>query len=50
MKVELWVIGKINECYLGIGIEIYIKWLKYYLKFEFNILFDVKKVGKLSLV
>ena len=48
MKVELWAIGKTNERYLETGTEVYTKRLKHYLKFEFNILPDVKKAGKLS--
>ena len=50
MKVELWAIGKTNERYLETGIEVYAKRLKHYLKFEFNILPDVKKAGKRSQV
>ncbi|MEQ8704708.1 MAG: 23S rRNA (pseudouridine(1915)-N(3))-methyltransferase RlmH [Phaeodactylibacter sp.] len=48
MKIELWAIGKTSERYLETGIEVYTKRLKHYLKFEFRILPDVKKAGKLS--
>lgn len=48
MKVELWAIGKTNERYLEEGIDIYLKRLKHYLKFELRILPDIKKAGKLQ--
>lgn len=48
MKVELWAIGKTNECYLETGIAVYTKRLKHYLKFEFKILPDIKKAGRLN--
>lgn len=48
MKVELWAIGKTNEKYLDTGIDIYLKRLKHYLPFQFNILPDIKNAGKLK--
>lgn len=48
MKVELWAIGKTNETYLEKGIDIYRKRLRHYLKFNFVIIPDIKKAGKLS--
>ncbi|MCG8332565.1 MAG: 23S rRNA (pseudouridine(1915)-N(3))-methyltransferase RlmH [Chitinophagales bacterium] len=50
MKIELWAIGKTNESYLDQGIAIYQKRLSHYLKFDFIILPDIKKAGKLSAV
>lgn len=48
MKIELWAVGKTNEAYLESGISIYEKRLRHYLKFEFVIIPDIKKAGKLS--
>ncbi|NRA48474.1 MAG: 23S rRNA (pseudouridine(1915)-N(3))-methyltransferase RlmH [Phaeodactylibacter sp.] len=48
MKVELWAIGKTNEGYLDTGIDIYLNRLKHYLKFEFKVIPDIKKAGKLN--
>lgn len=48
MKVQLWAIGKTNERYLEEGIGLYTKRLDHYLKFEWRVLPDVKKAGKLA--
>lgn len=47
MKVQLWAIGKTNERYLEEGIALYAKRLRHYLRFEWRVLPDVKKAGKL---
>jgi 23S rRNA (pseudouridine1915-N3)-methyltransferase len=48
MKIELWAIGKTNEAYLESGISIYQKRLSHYLKFDFVIIPDIRKAGKLN--
>ena len=47
MKVQLWAIGKTNERYLEEGIALYAKRLRHYFKFEWRVLPEVKKAGKL---
>ena len=42
MKVEFWYIGKTNEKYLNLGIEIFVKRLKHYCKFSSCCIKDVK--------
>jgi 23S rRNA (pseudouridine1915-N3)-methyltransferase len=42
MKVELWAIGKTNEKYLQVGIEIFEKRIRNYLPFTFVVFPDVK--------
>jgi 23S rRNA (pseudouridine1915-N3)-methyltransferase len=48
MKVQLWAIGKTNERYLEEGIALYTKRLSHYLKFDWRVLPDIKKAGKLA--
>ena len=48
MKVAFWVIGKTSEAYLKNGIEIYQKRLPHYLKFEYEVLSDIKNPKNLT--
>lgn len=48
MKVEFWVVGKTSERYLQEGIFVYTKRLKHYLKFEMEIIPDIKNPKNLS--
>ena len=48
MKVEVWATGKTSERYLEEGTEQYVRRLGHYLKFEWRILPDIRKAGKLS--
>lgn len=48
MKTELWVIGKTNEAYLETGIDLYLKRLKHYLKFEWRTFPDLKNAASFS--
>lgn len=48
MKVELWAVGKTKEAYLAQGIDLYVKRLGHYLKFEMTAWPDIRKAGKLS--
>ena len=48
MKITLLVIGKTDDVYLIDGIEKYLKRLKHYIKFDINILTDIKKTKHLS--
>ncbi len=43
MKVAFWLIGKTNEAYLREGISIYEKRLGHYLRFEMEVLPDIKQ-------
>jgi 23S rRNA (pseudouridine1915-N3)-methyltransferase len=48
MKVELWVIGKIQEAYLETGTLHYEKKLKHYLPFQVQSIPDIKNPGKMN--
>jgi len=48
MKITLITIGKTDSTYLKEGIEIYLKRLKHYIKFETKIIPDIKNTKNLS--
>ena len=48
MKIAFWVIGKTSEEYLKKGCEVYQKRLPHYLKFEYEILPDIKNPKNLT--
>ncbi|OAQ39893.1 23S rRNA (pseudouridine(1915)-N(3))-methyltransferase RlmH [Pedobacter psychrophilus] len=48
MKITLLVIGKIDDSYLLDGIDKYLKRLKHYIKFDIQILPDIKKTKNLT--
>jgi len=48
MKITLLVIGKTDAAYLKEGLNEYVKRLKHYVKFEIEIIPDIKKAKNLS--
>lgn len=48
MKITLLAIGKTDDSYILEGLDKYLKRLKHYIKFEIQIIPDIKKVKNLS--
>lgn len=48
MKTEFWVIGKTNEKYLQEGCAVYEKRLQHYLPFQYKVIPDIRRGGKLK--
>ena len=48
MKITLITIGKTDDAYILEGIDKYLKRLKHYIKFEIQIIPDLKKTKNLS--
>ena len=47
MKIACWAIGKTADAYLEDGLKIYLKRLPHYTSFEWEIIPDIRKAGKL---